>query len=299
MNISQLILKSNLPIREISPEEVQQVRSIYLDILKDILYVCEKYQFTPIMGGGSCLGAIRHKGFIPWDDDLDLNMMRKEYDQLPNLIQKEFGGKYGCFGANISIPSKYPFMRVERLDTILQNIYQTSNEPHHIGVDIFPIDNIPNNWLIRTFHGTTLNLIQYIALCISFYQNRNCYFTKLLKSTKEGKNKANFRLFVGWINSFLFSSSSLYIMFDKLSARYQNKTTKDVSIPTGRSHYFGEIYQKSTFFPIQQGSFEGINVPIPQDYDTYLRSLYGDYMKIPSEDKRERHYIVKIVLPSK
>lgn len=298
MNISQLILQSSLPIREVTPSEVQLIRKIYLDILKDILYICKKHNLAPMLGGGSCLGAIRHNGFIPWDDDLDLIMLRKEYDILPELISKEFGEKYQCVGANVSNTPQYPYMKIQRTDCFMQTIYQSENSYDYLGIDLFPIDNIPNCSIQRLWHGFWLNFIQYLALCIHFYRERECYATKLLRSTAEGRKIVNFRLLIGKITSIFLKEGNLYEFFDRFAAKYQDKETHRLGIPTGREHYFGEIHPRTVFTHMTEVDFEGMKAPIPQDYDTYLSVLYGNYMEIPPVDKRERHYIVKIKLPT-
>lgn len=297
MNISQLILQSDLPIREISQEEVKKVRLIYLEILNDILFVCDKHNLTPMLGGGSCLGAIRHKGFIPWDDDLDLIMLRNDYDKLPNILLEEFGNKYQFIGANVSSDPKYPYMKVQRPDCFTQSIYQSDKEYDYLGIDIFPIDNIPSNHIKRLWHGFWLNTVQYLALCIHFYKEKDCYATQLLRSSKEGKMTVNHRLFIGKIASKLFDEGKLYVFFDRFAAKYKNTETGLLGIPTGREHYFGEIHTPSVYLPICYGEFEGIKVPLPHDYDRYLSTLYGNYMSIPPIEKRERHYIVNIHIP--
>ena len=82
MNLAQLILQSNLPVHELTEEQSKTLKAAFVQMYLDILAVCEKHHLTLMMGGGSCLGTIRHKGFIPWDDDIDLNMMRKDYVPL-------------------------------------------------------------------------------------------------------------------------------------------------------------------------------------------------------------------------
>ncbi len=89
MRLTDLILKSKLTVREITPQESSKLKFVLLEIYSDILKVCKKNKLTCFLAGGSCLGAIRHNGFIPWDDDFDLLMLRQEYDKLPQLLENE------------------------------------------------------------------------------------------------------------------------------------------------------------------------------------------------------------------
>lgn len=298
MNLAQLILQSNLPIHELTEEQAKSLKTSFVQMYLDILAVCEKHHLTIMMGGGSCLGAIRHKGFIPWDDDIDLNMMRKDYVQLPTLMKQEYGDKYRCVGANISVDADIPFLRIERIDTVLQTIYELPNVVHGIGIDVFPIDNIPDNSLKRLWHGFWFNALEYIALCIGMYNGRECYATQLLLSSKEGAKTINIRLAIGHVAGWFISRSTLYNFCDRYAAKYASLDTKDVTIPTGRAHYFGEIHPRTTFLPVQEAVFESVKAYVPNDYDTYLRGLYGDtYMQLPPVEKREKHFIVNIKIP--
>ena len=87
MNLTGLLLHSSLPVRELSESESSQLKRTLLEMYRDISFACEKEGLTLFLGGGSCLGAVRHKGFIPWDDDLDLNMLRMDYDMFPAALE--------------------------------------------------------------------------------------------------------------------------------------------------------------------------------------------------------------------
>ena len=101
------------------------------------------------------------------------------------------------------------------------------------------------------------------------------------------------RVLIGKLLSFN-SSKKWFDRIDKACC-CENEKSKYVGIPTGRKHYFGEILKREAFFPAKESFFEGERVFLPANTDVYLTNLYGDYMQIPPEDKRERHYIEKIL----
>ncbi len=294
MNLAELILQSSLPVRELTDDEAAKLKQVLLGIYKDLLHACQKHGLTVLLGGGSCLGAVRHNGFIPWDDDLDVMMPRADYDRLPTILQQEFGDKYSCTGPNISEHFNTPFIKLGKRGTVFTTIYDLPDAEHEIAIDIFPIENIPDSRLLRLWHGFWLNLLQYIALCINLYAGRTCYATQVLRSSKEGRRKINHRLRIGHIGSWLFNYERLYAFCDRFAAKYTNRNTHDVTIPTGRGHYFGEIHPREDFFPATEHTFEEVQAPIPHNSDAYLRKLYGDYMQIPPLSKREKHSIVKL-----
>ncbi len=294
MNLAELILKSSLPVHELTDEESAQLKQTLLGIYQDVLTACQKHGLIVLLGGGSCLGAVRHNGFIPWDDDLDVMMPRADYNRLPAAMQQEFGDKYSIIGPNISKDARTPFIKLGKRGTIFNTIYDLPDSKHEIAIDVFPIENIPNNYLLRLWNGFWLNLLQYIALCIGLYEGRNCYATQVLRGSKEGRKKINLRLFIGHIGSWLFNYTRLYAFCDRIAAKYADKQTRDLTIPTGRGHYFGEIQPRETFVPASLHLFENIQAPLPHNYDAYLRKLYNDYMQLPPLDKREKHSIVNL-----
>lgn len=290
MNMTQIMLNSKLPLRELTDEESAKLKQTLLEMYRDILSVCEKNGLICYLGGGSCLGAIRHNGFIPWDDDLDLNMFRGEYTQLPSLLEKEFPGKYKIVGPGYTLNNPYNFIKVEKIGTSLKSIFDDDKDNSGIGIDIFPMDDIPKNTLHNKIHGIILNAIFYIAICTKLFQKPSMA-DKVLASVKVGKRKLRLRKFVG----FLFSWRS-YTKWNLIGDRIASKSYKTdmMTIPSGRKHYFGEIQSKSVFFPPVKHNFESIDANIPNNYDKYLSALYGDYMQIPPPEKREKHFIIEI-----
>ena len=292
MNLIQLILQSGITVRELSPEDLISLKKVFIDMFIDIYRACQKHGIHVMLSGGCCLGAVRHNGFIPWDDDMDIMLMRNDYKRLPKILFTEYGNKYQCVGPNISKNTDMPFMHIEKTGTLLRSIYDKPNQETPIFIDAFPIDNIPDNKLIRYFNAFVADGLYYIALCIKYYNYRECPFTRILYSTKEGKKEIKRRLFIGRICSIVTSHTKLFNLYDKFISRHSN-TTKEVGVPCSR-RYLREIYPRNIFFPTLNYPFENIIAPIPQNFDTYLTVLYGDYMKIPPLEKREKHYIIDL-----
>ena len=284
------MLNSKLPLRELSVEESARLKQTLLEIYSDILWVCDKYGLTCYLGGGSCLGAVRHNGFIPWDDDLDLNMFRDEYDKLPVFIEKEFPQKYKVVGPGYTEDNRYNFIKIEKLGTRLKTVLEDDTDNPGIGIDVFPMESIPRNFIHNIFHGFLLNGIFYVAICVKLYQKPSMA-DKIIASVKEGKRKLIFRKTIGFLFSW-HSYSKWMLLGDKIASKSYKSDM--ITIPSGRKHYFGEIQKRSVFFPPIVHDFVGLKANIANDYDRYLSSLYGDYMQVPPPEKREKHFIVDI-----
>lgn len=293
MNLTELLLQSDIPLRELKEDEAQKLKTTLLGMFLDIQEACEKEGLSVMLGGGSCLGAVRHKGFIPWDDDLDLNMLRSDYDKFPAALEKHFPGKYNLVGPGVSENYNLPFIKIEKKGTVIKTVYEFSEENPAIGIDLFPLENVPNGKIARLWHGFWNNFYQFVGVCTKLYQRRNCPVTKLLTSTKEGKKFMSKRLFIGRLFSYK-SYQKWYEKCDKVAKKYSKKETKYITVPTGRAHYFGEIQNRDDIVPPAECTFEGHKAFICKNYDKYLSSLYGDYMQIPPVDKREKHFIVDL-----
>ncbi|WP_147614934.1 LicD family protein [Treponema pectinovorum] len=293
MNLTGLLLKSNLPVRELSEEESKKLKMTLLEMFRDIKKACEEENLTVMLGGGTCLGAVRHKGFIPWDDDLDLNMLRCDYEKFPKALEKHFPNKYNLVGPEVSDNYSLPFIKIEKRGTVIKTVYEFEDENPAIGIDLFPIENIPDGKLPRLLHGFWNNFYQYVAVCVKLWKRRNCPVTKLLLSTSEGKKSLKIRFFIGRLFSFR-TYQKWYEKCDEVAKKYKKKRTRCVTVPSGRCHYFGEIQELSDIIPPKECMFETENAFIYNNVEKYLLSLYGDYMQIPPIEKREKHFIVDI-----
>ncbi len=293
MNLTQLLLTSTLPIHELTEEERRKLKSVFLEMFTDIQLACEREGLAVMLCGGSCLGAVRHKGFIPWDDDLDLNMLRSDYDKFPEALEKYFPGKYRLVGPGVSEYYNLPFIKIEKKGTVIRTVYEREDENPAIGIDLFPIENIPDETVLRLWHGIWNNFYQYIAVCTKLWQRRSCPVTKLLYSTKEGRASLRRRFLIGRIFSFK-NYQHWYEKCDKVAKKYKDRNTECVTVPTGRRHYFGEMLRRSDVLPARECVFEGERAFVCNNTEKYLSALYGDYMQIPPPEQQEKHFIVKI-----
>lgn len=276
-----------IEVDEITKRKLQEtILKMYIDILQ----VCNKYQITPFLTGGSCLGAIRHKGFIPWDDDLDVGMTRADYLIFRKHFDKELSSKYVLNAPNDECKAKTRFIKIMKKGTICREIGD-DYPPEECGIflDIFLIEDIPQNKVIRTVKGSLCNLLEFIASQVYTHDSKDPDIRKLLRKT--GLTSYAIRTLVGTLFSFN-SASEWFDRVDKMASWKPENTL--YGFPTGRKHYFGEIFDRSVFFPPRSVEFCGIQAPVFNDTDTYLKNLYGDYMQIPPVEKREKHFLKEL-----
>ena len=275
---------------EVSPEDLKRLQNALLEIYKDIAEVCRKYDLTPYLVGGSALGAVRHHGFIPWDDDLDIGMTRVDYEKLREVFAAELADRYLLNAPNYSEDPKARFPKIIKKGTACREIVDV-HDPRRNGIflDIFILDDVPENAICRKIKGTICNGLEFISSQVFLKENTTAEVRKMYR--RMGWASYLFHYLTGILFSWIPSRNWFHAV-DK-AVRHSRKS-EFVGLPTGRKHYFGEIFRKEELLPAVWVDFEDIKVPIFQGYDMYLRNLYGDYMKIPPEGDRERHYFVEL-----
>jgi lipopolysaccharide cholinephosphotransferase len=294
--LNEIARKTSI-LRLLSEEECAQLKQTLLEMHNDIVSLCEEHKITIMLGGGSCLGAIRHNGFIPWDDDLDLMMPRSDYEKLISLYDKGFIDERFQFDyPNRCVDVKNTFLKIYLRGTTFLDIFDDKKSfANGIFIDVFPIDYAPENKLIRRCKALLSDGIQFICTC-TLYSQYPSNILKLFYGQDKGAHKRyQMRCFLGKVFSIIPHRLWVY-WFDKLNKN--SKPSRLMTVPTGRKHYLSETLPSNVFTPTVECSFEGVKSYIPNDYHQYLSNLYGDYLKVPPEDKRERHFIIDIKFPS-
>lgn len=274
---------------ELSQEQIDQLHAVLLMIVDDIMEVCDEEHLVCLLGGGSALGAIRHHGFIPWDDDIDINMPRESFEKFVPAFRRKFAKKYW-----VHTPSDNPkygtlVTKVRLKGTRLKTNGSIIDDTEAgVFVDIFVIENVPDSKILRALQGSAATVCKACTSCRKFYRDRKA----VLKSMGEGSDKSittRVRLIIGFSCSFM-SVDKWTLLTDKIFKMCKDTSTKMVNIPSGRWHYFDSYHERESFCKTHRVPFEGRMWPICDGIDAYMKLLYGDtYMQIPPESKREAH----------
>ena len=274
---------------KLDDEKRRRLQNVLLGIYKDIEAVCRENGLTVFLSGGSALGAIRHKGFIPWDDDMDLAMTRDDYILFRKAFHRKYRDKYIINAPNYSMDAKTRFVKVLKKGTVCREIIDSMNPALQcIAVDIFLIEKIPENHIHRFIKGSICNILEFIAGQVILKESRR---TSSFFYRQTGRAGYLLRMGTGTVFSFA-RSSAWFNAIDKI-VRYDGKT-RLYGFPSGRKHYFGEIFHEEDLFPPVYVDFCDMKVPVFHNYDAYLKNLFGDYMQIPPPEKREIHYFIEI-----
>ena len=273
-------------------ETLRKVQLAQLEIAKELKRVCDENDIHYFMDSGTLLGAVRHKGFIPWDDDMDFGMFYEEYLKFLDIAPTALGSDF--FLQNMYSEKSYPhmFSKILKKGTIyLEASSKNTEKRNELYIDIFPYYNYPSKKIHRLKQGISL------------------HFLRRMKNIKGGLKP--------WINHvnpiekvlvrikyvpFLFLCS--FTNMDKINkhiekclTQYQKLDISDYIFPGGISRYGKWILPKKSYSTFIDLEFEDTVFKSPRGYDEVLKAAYGDYMKLPPESEREnRHNIIKVKL---
>jgi len=252
-----------------------QVKQIELDILLKFNRFCKEHGLRFYLAGGTLLGAIRHKGFIPWDDDIDVCMPRPDYERFIKI--------YPVNEKNLRLLTRgrdkfdAPFAKLARTDTIVKYQYTDSEIGKHIWIDILPVDGLPHD----------MNKVKDIYRWCNIY--RQIYYKA---DSTLGQGKTTLRKYSKYIIrplANLYGKKRCIDNIEKLAAQNPYETSDYVGIVTWGLYGAGERMVKTEFEKSVEVDFEGYKFPAFSCWDSYLRGLYGNYMELPPVEKRQSH----------
>lgn len=265
-----------------------------LDILKAFMQICDRHGLRYYCCAGTAIGAVRHHGIIPWDDDIDVIMPRPDYDRLLEIAKVEDFGKYEIISP-YSDPT-YPLF-FSKLSDRTTTLIEERERPCVIGlyVDIFPLDatddDVEKAKMLKAKYTKIINRLNAISTHNSFGE-----YIHLLTDTKEWG-----RFVIKTIAFFCRPKVRRHLLaqMEEISHRYDYDKARNVQVYTG-SYGYKEIFPKEWLGEGKMFPFEDIEVPLPQEYDKYLRHFFGDYMQFPPVEQRvEKHHRAYVNLDRK
>ncbi|SCW54754.1 lipopolysaccharide cholinephosphotransferase [Ruminococcaceae bacterium YRB3002] len=282
----------------LSEDELHKMQSRLLAMLDDITGVLDECGIQYTLGGGSVLGAVRHKGFIPWDDDIDINISRYGFDVFAKAFREKFDDKYWLHIPGVTEGYALLFPQIRLKGTSVRTRDDLNNDECGLCIDMFYMENTYDGFLRRTIHGIGCQYYGFITSCRKFYRDRKGLTDLASRSGSRALLAGTrFKTVVGWLYS-LRDIDKLVRKADRWNGRCMNNDSRYVTFPAGRRHFWGELRERSTMLPSVPLEFEERLLPCPHDTDSYLRQLYGEYLAIPSEDNREAHiYLEPFILP--
>ena len=280
---------------KIEGEILRKCQRVLLSIAEDFISMCEKEGIWYQLGGGTALGAVREKGFIAWDDDMDLNVKSKDFDKLGGLIRKYYPDKYTFIDYKTQGYSQI-MGRVMLNNTVYSDRITLNSRYNGFFLDIFIIENVPDNSLLRRLHGILCMITGGLLSCRNFYRSRKSY-RELARQNPKAAKVIWTKILIGGCVSFI-SCVGWGKITRKVYSLCKDEQSEFVSIPMGRKHYFGEMYPREGMMDTAAFPFEGHQWQVARDYDTYFTALYGsDYMTPHPPEKREHHIIFELKFP--
>lgn len=263
---------------------LRRVQLTQLEIAREIKRVCEENDIRFFLLGGTYLGAVRHQGFIPWDDDMDLGMLRGEYEKFCRIAPEKLGPDY-CLQTWYTEPNySLPFGKVMKRGTVyLESKKSRRLQENGIYVDIFPFDSVPQDLQHRQKLAKHLLRLYRLRLM-------KCGYKPWMEEDKVLWHKRLGYLFYQF-QALFCGKQALARDYDALAEAQPDTDT--VSEQSGMAQ---PLYVRRAWCEdLVNYTFEGEQFPAPRAYDEFLTIYYGDYMQLPPEDQREnRHQIVQV-----
>lgn len=268
-------------VKYLTPEEFRRMQLIQIPLIQEVDRVCRKHDIKYTISCGTLLGAVRHKGYIPWDDDADITMLREDFEKF-RKVANEMDPEIAFYQDHYNDPDylwEYP--KVRRVGTKFVRVGQEHiNCQTGVAIDIFPLDDVPKSVIGQIFQDMDLCLLRKIL------------YARVGKLNRKGIKK----LWYEFLS--LIPVDYVYKRVEKYASKSSNSSPNRVRLLLFRS--FGKLYTKHPlkerysmpkewFLNRAEYEFEGHKFYGIEDYDAFLKYMYDDYMTLPPEDKRQPH----------
>lgn len=267
---------------DISEDELGQIQAVQRELIAEVVRICRKCGIHFGMVGGTMLGAIRHKGYIPWDDDADIGFLRAEYEKFRNACKTELDHeKYYMQDMRDTEGYRWGYGKLRRKGTeFVRHGQEFMPYEQGIFIDLMPFDNVPDGFLARRIH---------FLRCFLY---RKLFWSEVGSRTEKNSCKR-----AGYKLMRLFPMDAVAKSYQRFVRNGNRKSTKLVRIltfPTPKGVYG---YDRKWYTCLAKYPFADMTLPGARDYDGYLRVKFGNYMELPPEEKRKTHPVSRLKLP--
>ena len=266
---------------DLSSEELRQIQQIQLNMLIQVDDICRRHDIHYNIIAGTLLGAIRHKGYIPWDDDADVALFRKDYERFRTVCKEELDKSQYYFQDHTNTKGyRWGYGKFRKKGTLFLRKNQ-EDMPYEQGIfiDIFPLDKVPANLILRSFHN-------FHCFCI-----RNILWSSVGKKQEKNLFKKMCYSILSYIPEDIFLHH--YDSFTKKSNYLKSDWVRILTYPTPTKDYG---YRKRWYEESIEIEFEGKMFYGIKDWDEYLTFKFGNYWILPEQEKRKTHPITKLKL---
>ncbi len=259
----------------ITDADLKILQKIQLALLKEVDRVCQKNDIKYCIIAGTLLGAVRHGGYIPWDDDADVAMLRDEYEKFVLACQKDLNKDIAYFqDIDETEGYRWGYGKLRYKGTVFLRLGQ-ERMPYESGVfiDIFPLDHVPENKAKRYIHNLQCTWVRKLMWSeIGKYTEKNL-LKRLIYKTMATKSLENVRV--------------AYHKLEQKSNKTKTSRVRILTFPTPNNGQY--CYFKKWYVDLATIVFEDVSFPSPREYDDYLTFKFGNYMELPPEDERKVH----------
>ncbi len=266
----------------LTSEELKKLQNVELELLIEFDRICRKHEITYSIDGGTLLGAVRHGGFIPWDDDADVILTRNEYERFLLVVDQELNtDKFYLQDINRTSGYRWGYAKLRRSNTDFIRLNQ-EHMPYEQGIflDIFVGDNVPDNYISR-------------CICnVQSYIYRKIFYSEVGKFSASGISKHVYIMLNSIPENTVKNSYNRYVKFRN---RKSTEMVRCLTFPACNREYG---YHRKWYEDTIDMEFEGVTLRACRDYEGYLRFLYGDYLTLPALEDRKVHPVSKLTFPT-
>lgn len=270
---------------KLEKENLERLKKIELEILGQFIDICQRNNLKYSLAFGSMIGCIRHKGFIPWDDDIDVIMPIEDYNRFLEIAQSELGNEYFLQYDKTDKGYRFPYAKIRKNNTCVVNPLSHKYGYSHRGIymDIFPVKYLPRNKFIQKLQSISLTIIGHIitTFCIEIVNMGRTPMQRFAKLILFFMSKLLPYKFLLWLHDIITDIGT-------------NENSDYLCCYCSEEMGFMEKYtfEKDIFNDLILKRFEQYDCYMPREYDKIMKHIYGDYMAIPKEKKTHQFQFV-------